>query len=279
MKVLVIGASGLLAKPVIRYMDKAGFQLRLFSRSVNQSMFDKDFEMVQGDVFNLDDVNRAMTGCDAVHISLSAADEALAAKIVADTAVQKGIKLLSIISGCTVSEENRWFPMIENKYSAEQTIINSGIPYLIFRPTWFFESLDLMIRDGKAMMIGKQPNPSHWVSADDLARMVVTAFGKPEAKNKIFFVFGPEQYLMKDLLEKYCKIRYPEIKKVSAFPIWMMRMTGLITGNKQLKGVTSLFAYFEKVNELGNPEETNALLGKPVITFQNWIQSKASPSH
>ena len=276
MKVLVIGASGLLAKPVIRHMDKAGFQLRLFSRSVNQSMFDKEFEMVQGDVFNLNYLNKAMTGCDAVHISLSTANEALAAKIVTDSALQKGIKLISTISGCTVSVENRWFPMIENKYQAEQTIINSGIPYMIFRPTWFFESLDLMIRDGKAMLLGKQPNPSHWVAADDLARMVATAYRKPEAKNKIFFIFGPEQHLMKDLLEKYCKLRYPKIKKVSSVPIWMMKMIGLLTGNKQLKGVASLFAYFEKVNELGNPDETNALLGKPIITFENWIQSKAS---
>jgi len=276
MKVLVIGASGLLAKPVIRHMDKAGFQLRLFSRSVNQSMFDKEFEMVQGDVFNLNDLNKAMTGCDAVHLSLSTANEALAAKIVTDSALQKGIKLISTISGCTVSEENRWFPMIENKYQAEQTIINSGIPYMIFRPTWFFESLDLMIRDGKAMLLGKQPNPSHWVAADDLARMVATAYRKPEAKNNIFFIFGPEQHLMKDLLEQYCKLRYPEIKKVSSVPIWMMKMIGLLTGNKQLKGVASLFAYFEKVNELGNPDETNALLGKPIITFEKWIQSKAS---
>jgi uncharacterized protein YbjT (DUF2867 family) len=276
MKVLVIGASGLLAKPVIRHMDNAGFQLRLFSRSVNQSIFDKEFEMIQGDVFSLNDLNKAMTGCDAVHISLSTANEALAAKIVTDSALQKGIKLISTISGCTVSVENRWFPMIENKYQAEQTIINSGIPYLIFRPTWFFESLDLMIRDGKAMLLGKQPNPSHWVAAEDLARMVATAYRNPEAKNKIFFIFGPEQHLMKDLLEKYCKLRYPEIKKVSSVPIWMMKMIGLLTGNKQLKGVASLFAYFEKVNELGNPDETNALLGKPIITFENWIQSKAN---
>ena len=276
MKIHVIGASGLLAKPIIRHMDKAGFQLRLFSRSVNQSMFDKEFEMIRGDVFNLNDLNKAMTGCDAVHISLSTASEALAAKIVTDSALQKGIKLISTISGCTVSVENRWFPMIENKYQAEQTIINSGIPYMIFRPTWFFESLDLMIRDGKAMLLGKQPNPSHWVAADDLARMVATAYRKPEAKNKIFFIFGPEQHLMKDLLEKYCKLRYPEIKKVSSVPIYMMKMIGLLTGNKQLKGVASLFAYFEKVNELGNPDETNALLGKPIITFENWIQSKAS---
>jgi uncharacterized protein YbjT (DUF2867 family) len=275
MKILVIGASGLLAKPVIRHMDKAGFELRLFSRSVNQSMFNKEYEMVRGDVFNPDDLNKAISGCDAVHISLSTANEALAAKLITDTAIQNDIKLISTVSGCTVAEENRWFPMIENKYQAEQTIIKSGIPYMIFRPTWFFESLDLMIRDGKAMILGRQPNPSHWVAADDLARMVATAYWNPEAKNKIFFIFGPEQHLMKDLLEKYCKLCYPEIKKVSSVSIGMMKIIALLTGNKELKGVAELFAYFEKVNEQGNPEETNSLLGKPATTFGSWVQSKA----
>jgi uncharacterized protein YbjT (DUF2867 family) len=64
--------------------------------------------------------------------------------------------------------------MIENKYLAEQTIIRSGIPYYDFPATWFFESLGYMVRNGKAMMLGKQPNPWHWVAAGDFARMVAT---------------------------------------------------------------------------------------------------------
>lgn len=275
MKVLIIGASGMLAKPVIRHLDNAGCQLRLFSRSVNKSMFDKEYEMVQGDVFDPDDLSRAMNGCEAVHISLSNVNEASAVKSIVEIAEQKEIKLMSYVSGCTVSEENRWFSMIENKYQAEQSLINSGIPYMIFRPTWFFESLDLMIRDGKAMVLGKQPYPSHWVAAADLGRMIATAYKMPDAKNKIFFIHGPGQYLMKDLLEKYCKLRYPEIKKVSTVPIWMIKIIATFSGNKELKNAASLFAYFEKVSEMGNPDETNKLLGKPETTFKKWINSKA----
>ena len=66
MKVLIIGASGMLAKPVIQHLDNAGFQLRLFSRTVNQSMFDKEYEIVQGDVFNTDDLDRATSRCDTI---------------------------------------------------------------------------------------------------------------------------------------------------------------------------------------------------------------------
>ena len=274
MKVLIIGASGLLAKPVIRQFNKEGFQLRLFSRTVNQSIFEKEYEIVNGDVFNLNELDKAVQGCDAVHISLSTSNEGLATKNIVEIARQKGIKLISKVSGCTVAEENRWFPMIENKYQAEQSIINSGIPYIIFRPSWFFETLDLMIREGKAMMLGKQQNPSHWIAAEDFARMVVSAYKNPDARNWIFFVFGQEQYLMKDLLEKYCQVRYPEIKKVSVIPIWMAKFMAILTGNKGLKEAASLFGYFEKVRELGNPDETNALLGQPITTFENWVQSK-----
>ena len=185
MKILVIGASGMLAKPVIKKLDKEGFQLRLFSRTVRNSLFEKDYDIIQGNVFNVSDLDRAMSGCDAVHISLSNIDEAKATEAIIESAKKHRIKIISYVSGCTVSNENRWFKMIDNKYRAEQTIIESGISYIIFRPTWFFESLDLMVRNGKAIIIGKQPNPSHWVAADDFARMIATAYKKSEALNKM----------------------------------------------------------------------------------------------
>jgi uncharacterized protein YbjT (DUF2867 family) len=276
MKILIIGASGLLARPVIRYFDSKGFHLRLFSRSVNPSMFDKEFEIVRGDVFNPVDLDQAMNGCDAVHITLSRINEAEATRVIINVAKQKEIKLVSIVSGCTVAEENRWFPMIENKFQAEQAVINSGIPYMIFRPTWFFESLDLMIRNGKATVLGTQPNPYHWVAADDYARMVTTAYQKPEAANNIFYVYGPQSFLMKDLLEKYCKVFHPEIKKVSSVPLALIKIIATLTGKGELKNAAALFAYFEKVKEPADPSETSSLLGKSGIIFEEWMERKKS---
>ncbi|OFX84155.1 MAG: hypothetical protein A2W99_00045 [Bacteroidetes bacterium GWF2_33_16] len=271
MKILVIGASGMLAKPVIKKLDKEGFQLRLFSRTVRNSLFEKDYDIIQGNVFNVSDLDRAMSGCDAVHISLSNIDEAKATEAIIESAKKHRIKIISYVSGCTVSNENRWFKMIDNKYRAEQTIIESGISYIIFRPTWFFESLDLMVRNGKAIIIGKQPNPSHWVAADDFARMIATAYKKSEALNKIFYIIGPETFLMKELLERYIQENFAAIKKVSSVPIGMIKIIAMLTCNKQLRNAAELFAYFEKVKEVRNTDETNLLLGKPEITFDQWL--------
>ena len=278
MKILVIGASGMLAKPVVQQLDKKGFQLRLFSRNVNPSMFINDYDIVNGDVFNPADIYKAVEGCDAIHISISGVDEKEAAEVIVEVALKKGIKRISMVSGCTVSEENRWFRFIDNKFQAEQLIINSGIPYMIFRPTWFFESLDLLVRDGKATMLGNQPHPYHWVSADDFARMVASAYSKKEAANNLFYIYGPESFLMKDLLEKYCKVLYPEIKKVSVAPIPLLKIIAILTGNRHLKEAAALFSYFQKVKEPEIAPAANDMLGKPELDFEKWLELKTSKS-
>jgi len=274
MKTLIIGATGMLAKPVIEHFDKQNFELRLFSRTIEQSSFSAKHETIQGDVFKQADLEKAIEGCDAIHITLSKLDEAKATEEIVKVANQKGIKLISYVSGSTVAEENRWFEMIDNKFKAEQTIINSGIPYVIFRPTWFFESLPLLVNNGKAMLIGKQPHPSNWIAAEDFARMVVTAYRKEESKNSIFYIHGPQKHLFKDVLLEYAKKVNPEIQKVSATPIGMMKLIAFFTGKKNLKAVASMFAYFEKVKQMGDPAKANELLGAPTIDFQKWLANQ-----
>jgi uncharacterized protein YbjT (DUF2867 family) len=273
MKTLIIGATGKLAKPVIDHMTGQGFELRLFSRSVNPSIYEGKHETTQGDLFNPSDLEKAMAGCEGVHINLSNLDEGEAAKSIVETAKKHEVKIISLISGSTVSEENRYFSMIDRKFRAEQELINSGMDYMIFRPSWFYESLPMMVRNGKAMMMGKQPNPFHWAAGEDLGRMVANAYVKPEARNKIFFIHGPKAYLFKDILTQYCQKRHPGIKKVSSTPFGVLKFIAFLTGNTMLKNAVKMFRYFEKTEELGDPTEANELLGKPEITLEEWIEN------
>lgn len=274
MKILVIGASGLLAGPVIRKLDQKGFELRLFSRTVNPSMFINDYDIIRGDLFNPDDLEKAMSGCDGVHISISTTDDVRAIALITEMAKKKGVKLISLISGCTVSESNRWFKFIDDKLKTEKMIIESGIPWFIFRPTWFFESLGMFVRNGKASVLGHQTASYHWVAAEDLGRMVANAYATKGSENGIYYVYGPEKYGMKELIEKYCMRLYPEISTVSETPILFLKLFAFLTGNRKLKFAASLFNYFEKVTEPEIPEADLARLGKPEIDFNTWINSK-----
>ena len=273
-KVLVIGASGLLAGPVIRKLDENGFDLRLFSRSVSPSMFVNDYDIVRGDVFNAADLEKAMNGCDAVHISISTTDDVKAVAGIVEMAKKKELRYISLISGCTVKEENRWFKFIDDKLRIEQMVMQSGLSWFIFRPTWFFESLGMFVRNGKASVPGRLTDRYHWVAADDMGKMVAEAYSIPGAENRVYFVYGPERYTMKEMLEKYCRALHPEIKTVGETPLLPLKVIAFLTRNRQLKFAASLFSYFEKVKEPGVPEEEMAVLARPDTDFDSWVRSK-----
>lgn len=274
MKVLVIGASGLLARPVIRKLEEAGHQLRLFSRNVHPGMFINEHEIVNGDLFQPADLEKAVDGCDAIHISVAVEEEDVATSRIVEAAKSKNIRLISMVSGATVSEENRWFKFTDRKFRAEQMVIRSGIPYLVFRPTWFFESLDRMVRNGKAMVPGKQRHPYHWVAAEDLGNMVARAFSDERFHNRSYYVFGPEAFTMKEILEKYCRECYPEIAKVSETPLPVLRIIAWFTRNRQLAFATRLFGYFSRVSEPEIPGEERYALGRPEMDFGSWVKAK-----
>lgn len=273
-KVLVIGASGLLAGPFIRKLDEKGFDLRLFSRSVTPSMFVNDYDIMRGDVFNIADLEKAMNGCDAVHISISTDDDVRAVTGIVEMAKKKEIRYISLISGCTVSEENRWFKFIDDKMKIEQMVKQSGLSWFIFRPTWFFESLGMFVRNGKASVLGRLTDRYHWVAADDMGKMVAEAYSTPGAEDRVYFVYGPERYTMKEMLGKYCGALHPEIKTVNETPLLPLKIIAFLTRNRKLKFAVSLFGYFEKVKEPEVPEADLALLGRPATDFDSWVRSK-----
>jgi hypothetical protein len=53
-----------------------------------------------------------------------------------------------------------------------------------------------------------------------------------------------------------------------------MKFIAMLSRNKQLKFVAEMFAYFEKVKEVCDTKETNLLLGKPEIKFDNWLLNR-----
>jgi len=274
MKILDIGASGLLAGPVILKLDEKGYDLRLFSRSVKPSMFVNDYDIMQGDVFNPADLEKAVNGCDGVHISLASDDDVQAVSNIIEVSKKNGISRISLVSGCTVAEENRWFKFIDDKFRTEQMIMQSGIPWYIFRPTWFFESLPMFVRNGKASALGTLTDRYHWVAADDLGKMVADALSTAGAENRIYYVYGPERFTMKEMLEKYCRALHPEIKAVGETPLLPLKIIAFLTRNRQLKFAASLFGYFGKVHEPEVPEADLDLPGKPSTDFNTWVRSK-----
>lgn len=272
MKILIIGATGRIAKETIRALSKSGNTLRLFSRNIDKVDY-PHHEVIAGDVLNLTDLENAVKGCDAIHVTISTPDEVLAMQIIVAVAKKESVKRISYVSGATVTQKNSWFDMVGKKYKTEQVLKSSGIPYMIFRPTWFMESLPIMIQNGKANVMGKQPNKLRWISSKDFGSQLSNAYAMEETINKEFYSYGPERLTLNEALEHYIKVKHPDIKKVSNAPFGLLKFIGWITGNKELKNIIPMFEYFEKTQEEGDPKMTDGLLGKPKTTLKEWLAS------
>lgn len=277
-RILILGGTGLFGKPTAYQLREDGFQVRILARNVEkaQRIFADGYEIVSGDVTDLDSLEQAMTGCYGVHISIGGAVDQLSAENVVALAPKVGVELISYISGATVAEKNRWFPMVAQKLEAEKVISTSGVAYTIFCPTWPMEQLVRFAQNGKPSLIGKQPLPVHFFAAQDLARMVSKSYQLNEASHKRFYVYGPEAMTLKTALERYYSVFHPEVSKIGVMPVWLLKALGMLTRNEMLKFASDLMGYFDKTPEVGDPTEANQILGAPAITLDAWMNSLKS---
>ncbi len=281
--ILIVGATGKLGEPVARQLLKEGYTVRVLARNPEKARtkLGQAVEIVQGDVELPASLPAALEGCYGVHISLAggptresyARVEFQGTANVAQAAAKQGVKRLTYLSGASVREENSWFYQIEAKFKAETALRESGVAYSIFRCSWFMESLPNLVQGKRAMLIGRQPAPLHWIAAQDFARMVAQAYRLPEAANKTLYVYGPETILMQQALETYCALVRPDAK-VSQMPIWLISILAVLSRDPRLKDVAQLMAYFEHYTEANDPTEANTLLGAPTTTLQQWCQAQ-----
>ena len=134
------------------------------------------------------------------------------------------------------------------------------------------EMLPRMVRNGRARVFGQPSRRWHFVSVQDLARMVVASYQRPEAVNKRFYVHGPQALTVEEALRSYCRALHPEIRTIRHAPYWLLRLIARLTGNAELRYGLDMVSYLERVGERGDAAEANAILGAPQITLDHWLE-------
>jgi uncharacterized protein YbjT (DUF2867 family) len=272
-RILVIGATGLLGRPVVNRLVEGGYTVRILTRSAEKAhtMFGDAVEVAEGSATNIDDVRMAMAGCDAVHINLSPATEYTATSHVIEVADGQ-LDRLGYVSATTLSEENRWFDRADVKMRCEELVRDSGLPYAIFCPTWVMEVLQNFIRGGKWAIVvdGKNPPPLHFFAAADFGRMVAASYGDDRALGKRLYIYGPEGITMSDAMERFAAACYPEARVIH-LRVWQARLLARLIRNAEFAEVTELIAYLDTAGEHGEPALANELYGAPAITLDDWF--------
>ncbi len=115
-KVLVVGATGLLGRPVARRLRDDGHAVRVLVRDIEaaRQRLGDGIEYVPGSVTDARAVETAVAGCDAVHVSLGAsgradldAVERGGTTLVAGAARRHGLARISYLTGSLVHEDVR----------------------------------------------------------------------------------------------------------------------------------------------------------------------------
>jgi len=279
--ILVIGGTGMLGEPVVRCLQADGYKVRVLTRNPDKAraIFGEGVEAIKGDVEDVSSLDAALCGCMGVHINLNGGFDADLERRgtvnAAQAARRANVTRLTYLSGASVFAENCWYAGTRARFEAEAAIRDSGVPYTIFKATYFMESLHRFVHGKRALLIGKQPFLWHWLAAEDYARMVAKAYATPSAANKSLFVYGPQALIMRDALQIFCRIAHPEAGLMS-MPIWFTRIIARLGNRQELQAALPFFAYCEKVGEGGDPSEANVLLGAPSTTLEQWSESQLS---
>jgi uncharacterized protein YbjT (DUF2867 family) len=282
--ILVLGATGSVGEPVARRLLADGFAVRLFTRDVERARarFGPEYEYEAGDVGDRAALERALEGCYGVHVSLSGgSDPATIVRVeldgttaVAELAARHGLERLTYVSGYLAQER---FAAGHHesavKLQSERAIARSGVPFTIFKPTYFMETLERHVQGRRAVAIGRRQPPLHMVAGDDFGRMVARAFRSPEAAGRELFVHGPEAVTISDALRRYCSVLEPGVGVVTV-PLPVMAVADRLFMGGRLRRTIELLRLMQRVGEVGDPAEADRLLGAPTTTLARWCQQR-----
>jgi uncharacterized protein YbjT (DUF2867 family) len=279
--VLVIGGTGQLGAPVVGQLRGDGYRVRLLARTLPAARDrDADLEYVQGNVDDSDALRSALAGCAAVHLSVRGGPTAeqydrvehRGPARVAELAALAGVARLTYVSHMLAAPDAA-APALRAKFQAEQAIAASAVPFTIFRPTYFMETLPRQVRGTRAVVLGRQPHPFHMLAATDFARMVSRALATPESAGQRLDVHGPQAVTIADALRVYCERLAPGAQVVTR-PLWFMTVLDRTVLGGQLRGTLELMRALQRSGERGDPSQANRLLGAPTTTLLQWCDQR-----
>lgn len=280
--ILLVGATGMLGRPVAERLRASGWQVRVLSRDPAHAgqLLGPGFEIVHGDVRRPETLAAALAGCGSVHVNLRATDtdgleivEVAGTGSLAAAARAAGVARLTYLSAAGIESGDPALLPVRTKQRAEAAIRASGVSFTFLRATHFMESLDLFVRGNKAVLMGPQPQRFHYLAAADYAVQVERALTSPAAAGTALTLLGPEAFTMREALAVFIRLARPDLV-LSEPPLWLLKTVAAVTGNASLRFATRLFDAFRRIPETGDGALADRLVGKAETSLEQWCQQR-----
>ncbi|MFT3943787.1 MAG: NAD(P)H-binding protein [Ancrocorticia sp.] len=209
LRILVIGSTGSLGRAVLRNADSGGVKVRAFARHpealVDEAGFCVNFEVVRGDVRDVDSLVRALDGVDAVISALGSkpwrrdargvfeAGTANLIEAMGRTGVERAVVVTGVGAGDSRGHGPFWYnwlvqPTIlrstyADKERQEALLAESGLDWTIVRPAVLSDKgvgrpVRTSVKLGRRQKLGA-------ISRDDVARFLLAETLTPKYVHQI----------------------------------------------------------------------------------------------
>lgn len=271
--VLVIGATGQLGRAVLKQLQQSGKGIVAFSRSGGHFGVpaSEKFRIAKGDLADADSVDRACQGVSTVIATASSivprkgdrfgVEDVTYYENILRACQRNAVEHLVYISAFP-SEHDEEVPEFRIKRQIERLIVDSGVPYTIFRCAAFMDiyyavmgsrmvttgveqptllrgywlarayarwTSGLIEERGVALVPGSGRTRQAFISINDVAAFMVRAVDLPAARDRMIDLGGPEGVSWAEVADVYAEVLGRKVRKVP-LPLGLLKATKALLG-------------------------------------------------
>ena len=231
--ITITGANGFVAKNLRKFLSKNHIKVIAIARKTFQKHHTET--VVYSKTLLEKGLQNKLRNCDAlVHLigigkqssKYNFEDNIDLTKNMIKTCKKSGIKKIIYISGLGVTK-NSTSDYFISKYKAEQEIINSGLNYTIFRPSYIVGKKDYLskfilkqIKKGIVIIPGSGKYRLQPIFVEDVAKIIVESIYEKKFSNKILDLVGPEIIKFEDFVRYFIKNKKTRIQKINLESIY-----------------------------------------------------------
>jgi uncharacterized protein YbjT (DUF2867 family) len=272
--ILVTGGTGFVGGHVVHELRGRELQVRCLVRNGRKGSKVAAWgcELAEGDVTDAGTLRSAVAGCDTVvHlVAIRQGREEHFRRIMIEgtrallgAAKEAGVRRFVYMSALGTTEETKdLVPYYGAKWQNEQDVQGSGLPHVIFRPSFIFgpdggilptfAKLARLTPVTPIIGSGRQRIQPIW--ADDVARYFAEAVGRDDVAGRLFELGGPNAVSWNEFWERLKRIRGMRRPSIHV-PIGLMKVNAVLT--ERLPGNIPLTRDLLKMLELGDNVVSN----------------------
>ena len=236
MKVVLAGAYGHLGEDILRSLVRQGHKVKAVDLHVRDLEDCVPFKSLQIDLTDRKAVRGLCQGADAIitTVGLTTASARVtsydidygANRNLVDEAVRAGVRHFAYIS-VLKADKAPDVPMLDAKARLEEYLKESGLTWVIFRPTGYFYDIAKvfmpMVEKGRVTLLGDRPVHANVVDTPDFADFIVAHMCD---EGKTYSVGGKETWSYEELARMFFEAAGKE-PVISRAPVWLFDVLAL----------------------------------------------------